>query len=105
MFVLANFITALTQILSGLLTIYMWIIIIRALLSWVNPDPYNPIVQFLQQLTDPVLNRIRRWMPYTGGIDISPIVVILAIMFLQIFLVQTLYEIARRLGATGGGLF
>jgi YggT family protein len=75
----------------------MWIIIIRALISWVNPDPYNPIVRFLYQATEPVLYPIRRRMPFMGGIDLSPIVVLLAILFLQAFLVRTLEELAIRI--------
>lgn len=76
----------------------MWIIIIRALLSWVNPDPYNPIVQFLYNITEPVMYRVRRIIPMSGmGIDFSPIVVILAIIFLQTFLVNTLTRFAMQL--------
>ena len=82
----------------------MWIIIVRALISWVNPDPYNPIVRFLYQITEPVLYAIRKRLPYIGGIDISPIVVLLVIMFLQAFP----YRHAPRCGAIisrhGGGL-
>jgi YggT family protein len=81
----------------------MWIIIIRALISWVNPDPYNPIVRFLYQITEPVLYPIRRRLPFMGGIDLSPIVVLLIIVFLQAFLVKTLSELAVRL-KMGGGL-
>jgi YggT family protein len=98
MFIFSNFIDALAVVISWGLTIYMWIIIIRAIISWVNPDPYNPIVQFLYQATEPVLYAVRRRMPYTGGIDISPIIVIMGIVFLQIFLVGSLREIAARLG-------
>jgi YggT family protein len=72
-------------------------IIIRALISWVNPDPYNPIVQFLYQVTEPVLYAVRRRLPYTGGIDISPIIVIIVIFFLQIFLVESLRDIAANI--------
>jgi YggT family protein len=98
MFVLGNFFAALAAVLNMLLSAYMWIIIIRALISWVNPDPYNPIVQFLYSATDPVLYRVRRWLPVSfGGIDFSPIVVIAAIYFLQIFLVGNLQELAYRL--------
>jgi len=98
MFVLGNFFAALAAVLNMLLSIYMWIIIIRALISWVNPDPYNPIVQFLYSATDPVLYRVRRWLPVSfGGIDFSPIAVIAAIYFLQIFLVGNLQELAYRL--------
>lgn len=102
MFVFANLIEALATIISYLLTIYMWIIIIRALISWVNPDPYNPIVRFLYQATEPVLYPIRRRLPFMGGIDLSPIVVLLAILFLQVFLVRTLNELAVRLRMGGG---
>jgi YggT family protein len=76
-----------------LLWAYMWIIIIRALISWVNPDPWNPIVQFLYKVTEPVLRPIRRRLPMTG-IDFSPIIVILVIMVLQRFLVRVLVEAA-----------
>jgi len=71
------------QILGFLLQVYMWIIIISALLSWVNPDPYNPIVRTLYSLTEPVLRPIRKRIGVFGGFDFSPIVVILAIMLLQ----------------------
>jgi YggT family protein len=84
-------------ILSYLLTIYIWIIIIRALLSWVNPDPYNPIVQILYRLTEPVLAPVRYRMPNIGGIDASPIVVLLIIFFLQSFVVQSIFDLARLL--------
>ena len=84
-------------ILSYLLTIYIWIIIIRALLSWVNPDPYNPIVQILYRLTEPVLAPVRYRMPNIGGIDASPIVVLLIIFFLQNFLVQSIFDLAKML--------
>ena len=103
MVVFANLIEALATIVSYLLQIYMWVIIIRALISWVNPDPYNPIVRFLYQVTEPVLYPIRRRLPFMGGIDLSPIIVLLAILFLQVFLVKTLNELAFRL-KMGGGL-
>jgi len=103
LFVFANLLDALATVVSYLLTIYMWIIIIRAFISWVTPDPYNPIVRFLYQVTEPVLYPIRRRLPFMGGIDISPIIVLLVIMFLQIFLVRTLNEFAVRL-RMGGGL-
>jgi YggT family protein len=95
---MGNFIEAVARILDVGLTLYMWIIIIRALISWVNPDPYNPIVKFLYQITEPVLSTIRRWIPLRGiGIDISPIIVILIIIFLQSFLVQSMIQMAIRL--------
>jgi YggT family protein len=95
MFVLGNFIMAAAKILDIALSIYMWIIIARAVVSWVNPDPYNQIVQFLYRVTEPVMTPIRRWLPLGSmGIDISSIIVILAIVFLQSFLVRTMMEIA-----------
>ena len=98
MFILGNLLSAFATILDIALTIYMWIIIIRALLSWVNPDPYNPIVQFLHSITEPVMFRIRQLMPMSGmGIDFSPIIVILVIIFLQEFLVNSLGMVAQRL--------
>ncbi|QJA06903.1 YggT family protein [Thermosulfurimonas marina] len=97
MFVLSYFLTALARVLDMVLTLYMWIIIIRALISWVNPDPFNPIVRFLYQITEPVLWRVRRVLPPISGLDLSPLVVILGIVFLQQFLVPVLYEMALRL--------
>lgn len=98
MFVLGNFIYAIATILSYLLTIANWLIIIRALISWVNPDPYSPIVRFLYKTTDPLLAPFRRMMPaYTTGIDFSPIFALLAIWFIQLFAVKTLFSIAMRM--------
>jgi len=98
MFVLGNLLSALASVLNMLLSAYMWIIIIRALISWVSPDPCNPIVQFLRAATDPVLYRVRRWLPVSfGGIDFSPIIVIAGIIFLQAFLVQSLLDLSRAL--------
>ncbi|HXG20750.1 MAG TPA: YggT family protein [Methylomirabilota bacterium] len=98
MFVIGNFLVAVASVLNMLLSAYMWIIIIRALISWVNPDPYNPIVRFLHAATDPLLYRVRRWLPLNfGGVDFSPIVVIAGIIFLQSFLVQSLLDLSRTL--------
>lgn len=95
MFVLGNFIVAIAKVIDIVLTIFMWIIIARALISWVNPDPYNPIVQFLYKVTEPVLSPVRRMLPFGSmGIDFSPIIVLLVIFFLQTFLVKSLIEIA-----------
>ena len=96
MFVLGNFIIALAKVISVLLTIFYWLILIRALISWVNPDPFNPIVQFLYRTTDPILNPIRRLLP-PMAIDISPIIAFLAIIFFRTFLVATLMEIGYRM--------
>ncbi|MCD6353179.1 MAG: YggT family protein [Proteobacteria bacterium] len=98
MFVFGNFLKALATIIDIGLTCYLWIVIARAIVSWVNPDPYNPIVVFLRRSTDPVLLPIKHRFPFHGmGIDFSPLIVILGIIFLQKFLVDTLYQLALRL--------
>jgi YggT family protein len=98
MFILANLVEALAAVVNMLLTLYMWIVIARAVISWVNPDPHNPIVRFLYSVTEPVLYRLRRALPlYAGGIDFSPILVFVVILFLQRFLVQSLYDLAQSL--------
>lgn len=97
MFIVGNLFHALATILDTVLHIYMWIIIISALISWVNPDPYNPIVRFLHSVTDPVLRPIRRRLGFSMGIDISPMIAILAIMFIRYFLIATLFDIASRM--------
>ncbi len=95
MFVMGNLIVAIAKILEIALTLYMWIIIARALISWVNPDPYNPIVRFLYRATEPVLEPLRRLIPFKNtGIDFAPIVVLLVIYFLQLFLVKTMIQLA-----------
>jgi YggT family protein len=97
--VMGNLILALAKVIDIGLVIYMWIIIIRALISWVSPNPYNPIVQFLYRATEPVLWRVRRIIPIGGfGIDFSPLIVILIIIFLRSFVVKTLVQLASRLG-------
>jgi YggT family protein len=93
-----NFIAAVARIVEIALTIYTWIIVIRAVLSWVNPDPYNPIVRMLYRVTEPVLEPVRRRIPWRGlGIDLSPVIVLLAIVFLQSFLVPSLMQLAYSL--------
>ena len=97
---LGHFFEALAYVLDIGLTIYMWVVVARAIISWVNPDPYNPIVVFLRRSTDPVLNPIRRRLPFTlsrTGVDFSPLILLLTIIFLQKFLVKSLYELAFRL--------
>ncbi len=99
MFALRHLLEALAYILDLGLTIYMWLIIARALLSWVNPDPFNPIVRFLYNVTEPVMGWVRRRVPIVfGGLDLSPILVLLAIVFLQKFLVASLLDLAYRVG-------
>ena len=96
MFIMSNFLIAIAKVLDIVLSIFMWIVIARAVLSWVSPDPYNPIVRFINKVTEPVLYQIRRRIPVNfGGIDFSPIIVFLAIIFLQRFVVQSLYELAQ----------
>ena len=99
MFAIGNLLYAVATILDYILTIANWLIIIRALISWVNPDPYNPIVQFLYKVTDPILAPFKRIFPAYGiGVDISPIFALLVIWFLKLFLVKTLLGIAMRMG-------
>jgi YggT family protein len=97
MFVAGNLLSALATVLDYALWLYMWVIIVRALISWVNPDPWNPIVQFLDRATEPVLAPIRRRLGTRMGMDVSPIVAFMIIIFLQIALVQTLKDIALRM--------
>jgi len=101
MFVFSNFLSTIAQILDIVLNIYMWVIIISALISWVNPDPYNPIVKFLYQATEPVLYRVRKVIPRMGGFDLSPVIVVLAIIFIKSFIVGTLLEVALKMKAAG----
>lgn len=98
MFILSNLLFSVARLLEIIMTIAYWLIIIRAFISWVNPDPYNPIVQFLQKATEPILAPIRRALRMQfWAIDISPIIAILCIIFLQSFLVRTLTDLATRL--------
>jgi YggT family protein len=97
-FVAGNLLLAVANLLHLLLQAYFWIIIARAVLSWVNPDPFNPIVRFLYRVTEPVLRPIRHRLPTLAiGIDLSPMVVILAIFFLDSFLISTLRDLALSL--------
>jgi YggT family protein len=93
MYFIGNFIRALASLLNMILTLYMWIIVARAVLSWVNPDPYNPIVRFIHNVTEPVLYQVRRRVPVSfGGIDFSPFIVIVVILFLSSWLVPSLSQ-------------
>src|SRR5438067_8352004 len=99
-FVLRQAIEALASILNSLLELYFWIVLIAALLSWVNPDPRNPIVRFLYSVTEPVLYWMRRRLPFlvVGNLDLSPLILLLSIRYIgQYFLVGTLRELARRI--------
>ena len=97
MFMFGNFILAIAKLINFALSAYIWIVIGRAVISWVNADPHNPIVRFLIQVTDPILLRIRRYIPSMGGFDLGPMILILAIVFLQSFLVPTLTQIGMSL--------
>ncbi|MEW6720457.1 MAG: YggT family protein [Thermodesulfobacteriota bacterium] len=98
MFVAGNLIYALAKIVDIVLTAYMWVFIIRAVLSWVNPDPYNPIVRAIYGVTEPVLSPLRRKLPlYAGSIDFSVVVAVLIIVFLQYFVVRSLFDLAHRM--------
>ncbi|MCI5138273.1 MAG: YggT family protein [Candidatus Electrothrix sp. AR1] len=97
MFMLGNFLLALAKLVNVAFSAYIWIVIGRAIISWVNADPYNPIVRFLVQATDPVLEKIRRYVPLMGGLDLSPMLLIFALVFLQSFIVPTLTQIGMSL--------
>jgi len=98
MFIIGYFIAAIATIINYVLYIFLWIVIARAILSWVSPDPYNPIVRFIHNVTEPVLQQIRKRIPvYFGGIDLSPIVVFLIIIFLQKFVVNSLDGLSKSL--------
>jgi YggT family protein len=92
--IITNLILATANVLNLILSLFVWLIIIRALISWFNPDPYNTLFQFLYRITEPVLSIVRNAMPNLGGIDISPIVVLLAVEFLKSFLVKSLVQLA-----------
>ncbi|MDH5666786.1 MAG: YggT family protein [Nitrospira sp.] len=97
MFVVGNVLLGIATVLDYALSLYMWVIIARALISWVNPDPWNPIVQFLDRVTEPVLSPIRRRLSWRMGIDLSPLIAIVAISFMQIAVVQSLKDFAMRM--------
>jgi YggT family protein len=97
-FIVSNLIQAAAGVLGFLIEILWWLIVIRAVLSWVNPDPYNPIVQFIERSTEPVLAPFRNIVPsYRLGLDLSPLFALLLLYFLKVFLVQSLLGIAIRL--------
>ena len=96
MYVMGYFLIAVAKVLDLVLLFFMIAVIARAVLSWVSPDPYNPIVRFISSVTEPVLYHIRTRLPVVfGGIDLSPIIVLLAIMFLRAFLVNSLLRMAQ----------
>ena len=90
MYAWTNLIVFIANMLQGLLQLYFWVVIIAAVLTWIEPNPYNPIVRFLYGVTEPVFDWVREHLPVIfGGIDLSPIVVILVIEFLQQYLIPT----------------
>jgi YggT family protein len=97
MFVVGNTLLGIATVLDYALTFYTWIVIARALISWVNPDPWNPIVQFLTRATEPVLAPIRRRVGWSMGVDLSPLIAIIIIWFLQIAVVQSIKDLAVRI--------
>lgn len=93
--ILRELILSIAQVIDLIFTLYFYIVIARALISWVNPDPYNPIVRFLHSVTDPVLYRIRRVIPFSmGGIDFSPIILLIGLSFVQRMLKALLLQLA-----------
>ncbi|MFA5100204.1 MAG: YggT family protein [Candidatus Omnitrophota bacterium] len=103
MYIIANFLVAIARVLDIAVNVFIWLIVIRAIVSWVSVDPFNPIVQFLNKATDPLLYPIRRMLPFSlkWGIDISPIIAVLALIFAQSFAVNTLIDIATRMRMAG----
>ena len=97
MFIFANLFMSIANLLNIVITIYIWIVIIRVILSWFNVDPYSPYVQYLVKITEPVLYKIRRYLPDFGGLDLSPLVLIFGLYFIQSFVVATLRQLAQSL--------
>jgi YggT family protein len=99
MFVVSNLLAAAAQVLNIVFLTLYWLVIVRAIISWVNPDPYNPIVGFLQAVTEPILYPVRKLLPFSlkFGFDLSPIIAIIILRFLQEFLVTTLLDLSFRL--------
>lgn len=95
MFVYTNFIVAVFALLGSLLQLYFWIVVISAIMSWIEPNPYNPIVRAIYSLTEPVFDFVRRHIPvFFGGLDFSPMIVILAIWFMQMYFIPTFERLA-----------
>lgn len=96
MFIVKNFGYALASVLNLAVDVYIWIVIIRALVTWVQADPRNPIVRFLASMVDPVTNRIRRIFPFVraGMVDLSPLLLIFGLYFLKLFVIRTLLQLS-----------
>ncbi|MBI4341436.1 MAG: YggT family protein [Candidatus Omnitrophica bacterium] len=99
MFVLGNFVQAVAFIIDKVLELYNLVLIVAVLVSWVSPDPFNPVVRFLRSVSEPVFDWIRRRLPFVtvGMLDLSPIVAFMGIYFLRMFLVRTLFDLSVRL--------
>lgn len=99
MFILGNLLMTVAKLLEVVINLYTFLIVVAALISWVNPDPYNPIVRTLRALTEPVYCRVRRWLPfvYAGGLDLSPLVVLLALQLFNGVVVMSLFQFGQRL--------
>lgn len=99
MIVLANTLGAIAAVLGSLLNVYFWVVIAACLITWVRPDPCNPIVRTLRMLTEPVFYRVRKWLPFTyaSGMDFSPVVVMLAIELANRIVVASLAQYAMAL--------
>jgi YggT family protein len=98
-FIVGYLVAALAKLVDLILVVYMALIFARALVSWVSPDPYNPVVRFLYRVTEPVLRPVReRLGAYQIGLDFSPMIVILVLYFLREFLIPVLFRIATEIG-------
>ena len=97
MFILGNLVAVIAHALDVIFNVYTFLVVVRILISWVNPDPFNPIVGFLTRVTDPVLAPFRRMIPLIGPLDISPVVAIFVLQLCQWFLVKTLTDLSFRL--------
>jgi YggT family protein len=96
-----NFVEALAYVLSALLSLYWWVVIIAVLVTWVNPDPRNPIIRFLRASTEPLFWQVRRWLPFVviGAFDLSPIVILFGLEFVRMLVVRTLLDLSMELAA------
>ena len=98
MYMIGYFLMAVAKVIDIVLIFFMWVVVARAILSWVSPDPYNPIVRFIHNVTEPVLRPIRMKLPVNfGGLDLSPIIVFLGIIFLRTFVVSSLQRLSMSL--------
>lgn len=99
MILLANLLHAIGYILNIAIMIYIWIVIIRVFLPWIGADPYNPVVSFINSITDPPLRLLQRYIPPVGGVDLSPLALIFALIFVKIFVVKTILQIGYSLSS------